>query len=136
VLLLLGVHGCTPKEPYRKQEEAPAQTAAMPSGSWQTVAIRGKSIKGPPPTFALDTTQNSVAGFGGCNRFFGSFSLNGKNIKFSQLGSTKMFCYSVDFEEDFFAALDRADHYGLVNDVLTFYDKDNNKLLESIKTAD
>ncbi|WP_242131197.1 META domain-containing protein [Aestuariivivens marinum] len=41
-------------------------------------------------TFNNNTKQ--VFGFSGCNRFFGSFSLNNNTIAFSALGSTKMIC--------------------------------------------
>ncbi|WP_242203851.1 META domain-containing protein [Aestuariivivens insulae] len=41
-------------------------------------------------TFNNNTKQ--VFGFSGCNRFFGSFSLNNNDITFSALGSTKMLC--------------------------------------------
>jgi heat shock protein HslJ len=136
IMLIIGIQGCASKESAQIQEKTQAQTAAMPSGSWQTIAMRGKAIKGHNPNFTLDMTKNAIYGFSGCNRFFGSFSLNGKNIKFSQLASTMMLCESANVEKDFFADIGRTDHYRLEGDVLTFYDEDSNKLLENIKTAD
>jgi heat shock protein HslJ len=43
----------------------------------------------PNITFSQD---GRVTGFSGCNRFFGGYTVFGSELRFSQLGSTKMAC--------------------------------------------
>ena len=43
----------------------------------------------PTIKFELD---GKVVGFGGCNNFFGSYTLNGRTIKINDIGSTRKFC--------------------------------------------
>ena len=43
----------------------------------------------PTIKFQLD---GEVIGFGGCNNFFGSYTLNGRTIKINDTGSTRKFC--------------------------------------------
>ncbi len=47
-----------------------------------------------------------VQGRGGCNHFFGAFSLDGEVLSFGNIASTKMYCYETMHVEDaFFKAL-------------------------------
>ena len=43
-------------------------------------------------TLEFDSKTNSVSGFAGCNNFFGTYSINGNTISFSELGATRMMC--------------------------------------------
>lgn len=48
-----------------------------------------------------------VSGSGGCNRYFGSYSLDGGSIRFGPLASTLMYCEgTMVVEQAFFKALD------------------------------
>ncbi|MGC6431875.1 MAG: META domain-containing protein [Jejuia sp.] len=60
---------------------------------------------------SFNDSTNKVSGFSGCNRFFGSYTLNENSLKFGALGATKMLC-SEDknaIETKLFKALDKAD---------------------------
>jgi heat shock protein HslJ len=41
---------------------------------------------------SLDYESNKFTAKTDCNRFFGAFSVNGKNLAFTNIGSTRMFC--------------------------------------------
>lgn len=43
------------------------------------------------PTIKFDM-DGKVNGFGGCNNFFGSYTLHGRTIKINDVGSTRKFC--------------------------------------------
>ncbi|GGD22884.1 hypothetical protein GCM10011368_26200 [Hyunsoonleella pacifica] len=43
-------------------------------------------------TVSFDNNTKKVSGFSGCNRFFGTYTLNENTLKFSPLASTKMLC--------------------------------------------
>lgn len=49
-------------------------------------------------TIRLDTSR--VAGFAGCNRYFGSYATSGNALKFTGVASTKMFCQGMMEVED------------------------------------
>ena len=50
-----------------------------------------------------------VAGFGGCNRFFGGYQQSGESLTFSALGATRMACpgKAMTVEQDFFTMLSK-----------------------------
>lgn len=69
-------------------------------------------------TFAAKGEQaNRISGNGGCNRYFGSYTLTNDRINFGPLGSTRMACEPVRMgqEDRFFHALSTAERYELSN---------------------
>lgn len=66
---------------------------------------------------------NTVAGFTGCNRLSGTFTINGNyEIKFSPLAVTKMACLNGDQTESLFLpALAKANRWEVDNNVLKFF---------------
>ncbi|MEO8062968.1 MAG: META domain-containing protein [Pseudomonadota bacterium] len=42
--------------------------------------------------FSLQSQNPNVVGFSGCNRMFGHYALAGEQLKFDQVGGTRMFC--------------------------------------------
>lgn len=50
--------------------------------------------------------DGKIGGFGGCNNYFGGFSLNGRTIKIGEIGSTKMHCEdTMDLETTYLKVL-------------------------------
>ncbi len=68
----------------------------------------------------LKEKDNRVQGNGGCNTFFGSYTLSeGSRIKFSDMASTMMACPGQAAEHDFLRVFEEADNYSLYGDTLT-----------------
>lgn len=68
---------------------------------------------------------NTVAGFTGCNRLSGSFTINGNNeIRFSPLAVTKMACANDRTESTFLPVLAETNRWSVENGVLKFYKDD------------
>jgi heat shock protein HslJ len=44
------------------------------------------------PRLLLDPAENRATGFAGCNRFFGSYELDGSSLTFGPIGATRMAC--------------------------------------------
>lgn len=65
--------------------------------------------------------DNKFDGFGGCNKFFGSYEYDGKILKISDFGSTKMFCVEDKYEIDFFDALNTFDDHKIIEKYLYLY---------------
>lgn len=63
-------------------------------------------------TFAAASEQaGRVSGSGGCNRYFGSYTLTGDRLHIRAMGSTRMMCDPVRMEQEgrFFQALSTAE---------------------------
>lgn len=57
------------------------------------------------PTLEFDM-QGKVKGFGGCNSFFGSFTVHGRTINIGEIGATRKFCDGeMELENSYFEAL-------------------------------
>jgi heat shock protein HslJ len=77
------------------------------------------------PNTQLTITFNSdgtLTGYGGCNNFFGSYTLTGQTSEFGKgitvgpIGSTKMFCAGTsDLETTYLANVQNAKYYSITN---------------------
>ena len=113
--------------------QAPPPTAASPPASsgapleettWELVTLGGaplpEGIK-RPPNLRLEPADKRLVGFGGCNRVFGGYTLDGSSLKLSPLGTTKMACLGapMPLEKRFLDALERVATYAVSGDALT-----------------
>ncbi|MGN6214204.1 copper resistance protein NlpE N-terminal domain-containing protein [Parafilimonas sp.] len=92
---------------------------------WKLVELNGKPVmvnnamsKEPHIIFKMDSSR--VIGNGGCNNFFGTYTLEGANkITIKQVGSTLMACpNNMQTESEFLKALQAADNYYINGDEL------------------
>ena len=70
--------------------------------------------------------DNKIAGETGCNRFFGDFKANGEEISFGNMGSTRMMCPEMAFENAFLNVINETAQYTLTDKSLALKDKDGN----------
>jgi heat shock protein HslJ len=54
----------------------------------------------PPITIIFNQKENRFAGFGGVNRYFGQYKIDGKNLTLSQVGATMMMGKPEDMETE------------------------------------
>lgn len=89
LLMAIGA-GCMPVQPLPAQP-SPAQPGIL--GAWRVEAIDGAGVAddGTSPTIVFGA-DGRVGGTTGCNRFFGSHTLDGARLRVDELGSTKMAC--------------------------------------------
>lgn len=91
---------------------------------WKLIELNGKTIvfaetQKRETHLVLRSNDKRVIGHGGCNAFSGTYELQaGNRIKFLELTSTEMFCNEVNFESDFFVALQTTDNYTINGDTL------------------
>lgn len=67
---------------------APA-SAQAPLGEWTIAGIAGDPVTGAP---TLTIAADGYSGSSGCNRFFGSVTVEGPAITFGPAGTTRMMC--------------------------------------------
>lgn len=97
-------------------------SAPRPEGGWrlQTEAT-------PPPTLRFE--NDGVAGFAGCNRWFGTLTAY-RGLRITQVGATRMACPEPQMttERDFLSMLDGAYIGDAQEDVLLLEDDQGNIL--------
>lgn len=102
---------------------------------WKCVEIGGKAIA-PADEHSREVhmifkaEDNRVFGNAGCNNFNGSYTLDGKSLKFGHAASTMMACPDLDTEQKFFAMLPEVSGYRIADDTLWLLDKDGKVLAE------
>ena len=96
---------------------------------WALLELPGKSItvkaNDKAPYLELNSKKASAYGFGGCNRFFGSYETSGHSLTFSAMGATRMACpEGMDEEQGLFTALGSTTRYEIHGSkLLLFADK-------------
>jgi heat shock protein HslJ len=71
----------------------------------------------------FDVVEKKFTGNGGCNQISGGYTLDKKNIHFSEVLSTKTSCEDIQFENTFLSVLNSIDHYEQRGDDLIFKKK-------------
>jgi heat shock protein HslJ len=107
--LSLTIGGCsTPAS----EQVAAAAAVPLTNTSWRLLQLGERVVDNPAGPAAvnlqLDAQNPRVTGFAGCNRMFGGYSLNGDELKFDDLGATKMACAEgsrMKLEQDYFDML-------------------------------
>jgi heat shock protein HslJ len=92
---------------------ATAQNVAaegLAGSEWKPVEIEGEAPPDGVEMFVQFRGEGKVAGHGGCNRFSGTFNLDGAAITIGPLASTRMACPApvMQAETAFLAALQSA----------------------------
>lgn len=85
-----------------------SKNAALPAGEWTLSKLNGEdaSTFQRPLTLNFDTTESNASGFAGCNRYFSTYQAKESAIRFTDIGSTRMFCEDVmETESKFLEAL-------------------------------
>ncbi len=106
---------------------AGAQEPGVESNSWQPTRIDAADVTPGADDRPLQLTLEAggVAGFAGCNRFMGSYTLDGESLAFGPLAATMMACIDQgDQEQRFLAALQATATWRLEDGELVLLDAD------------
>jgi len=78
-------------------------------GTWNLATLNGKTISalehGRVINLTLSEENNHASGFAGCNNFMGSYTLDGSNLEFSPMATTRKACRNQDFNEQDFLSI-------------------------------
>ena len=89
------------------------------------VEMNGQKVTNSKAFIDLKFRTGGMTGNAGCNRMFGSFSARGNSIKFSGIGTTRMFCTKpagvMKQEAEFTRALGASTRYQLNGGTLRIY---------------
>ena len=113
-----------PRETCGSTAEAPLQDTR-----WVLLELDGTPIvveaNAEAPYLELSSTKASAYGFGGCNRFFGSYQVGGASLRFGAMGATRMACpEGMDQEQAFLRALEATTRYEVYGSKLLLFSDD------------
>lgn len=103
---------------------------ALENVYWALLELNGKPIVtsyATAPFLELNAAKRSAYGFGGCNRFFGSYEI-GKNqmLTFGAIGATRMACPdNANQEQELFTVLGKTTRYDIEGSKLMLYAGDD-----------
>ena len=89
-----------------KDDGGTTTIADLAGKQWTLESLGGEAVIMPDgaqiPWIKADAKSGRLEGFGGCNQLMGSYKLDGANLSFPGLGSTKMMCPDVQETENKF----------------------------------
>jgi heat shock protein HslJ len=112
---------------FAKKEAAPAAPATLLDTRWRLTQVGEVIVPNPDGTRAvylsLQSQNPNVVGFSGCNRMFGHYVLAGAQLKFDQIGGTKMFCDArMELEQRFLAMFEYVSSWKITGNTLQLLD--------------
>jgi heat shock protein HslJ len=96
----------------------------LSSKRWDLTEINGKRIYSSKAFLEIDASEDRFGGNAGCNRMFGKVDINGRNINFGDISTTKMFCTErgvMKLEMDLTRALERVTRFERNGNNLNLY---------------
>lgn len=100
-------------------------SAIISDTTWELTKLEGTRVDQSTTTgkkihFTLNSAENRVNGYAGCNTFYGSYTLEkGNRIRFSKLVSTRMACLDAAIDEsNLLEIFNLADNYTINGDTL------------------
>jgi heat shock protein HslJ len=113
-------------QPSRTASSDAAFRSSVAGVDWELMELNAKTASagagGRRATIRFDADSARVSGFAGCNRFSGSYTLNGDSLRFGPLVMTRMACTDgMELEHDLSAALEATRRYELSSTQLKLF---------------
>ena len=103
------------------------QSERIGTRQWKLIQVDGLAVGAASRAYLeLDADQTRLSGNAGCNRMFGSASVQGRRVDFSNIGTTRMACVEPRarrIETAFVRALENADRFRQRGNLLELYDR-------------
>lgn len=120
-----GCRGAKSKNPY-----------SLTSSQWQLVEMQGKKIEAVDNTYTInfDEKENRSYGQGDCNSYFFGYSEESvRKLKFTDGGSTRMFCPNQSQEDKYIQLFQNIDSYTVDGDMLMLQEKGEVVMIFKVK---
>lgn len=103
---------------------------SISKGTWLVVKVKDIAAFSRNPVIEIDLSEGKIKGSTGCNRFSGNIVIKGKEVKISNVATTKMMCKDIENETTFIKVLNQAALYKIEGDSLFLFSKDGETLME------
>ncbi len=113
---------------YRSCNGKERRIATIADNRWYLLEAGGKMPKreslSKPPFLKVQSGEQLIQGFAGCNNFTGSWLFTDNEFVFSRIAATRMACpVGMELEDDFLHALDNTRRYTIRGDILSLHDR-------------
>jgi heat shock protein HslJ len=100
-----------------------AGAAGLEGSEWRPISRARETLPAKPALFIRFDAKGRLAGYGGCNHFFGGYETHGERIKISAIGMSMMACEPpiAEREAQFVKALEAARLFRRNRNRLTFF---------------
>jgi len=98
-------------------------------GNWEVRSIMDQSRFDQAPNFLINLETMKIAGFSGCNRFFGSIKTQGNSLTFYQMGGTRMACPDMTTENLFITTIPKVRSFAFEKNYLEFLSESKEVLM-------
>jgi len=113
---------------------ANSEEAKTLDGNWEVTSIKEMSSFEAPPNFIINLETMKVAGYSGCNRFFGSIATEKNDLTFHGMGGTKMACPDFTVENLFITTIPEVRSFSF-NDSFLQFKSETNEVIMTMKPA-
>lgn len=118
-----GPHQCVVGVYNDRIAELSTETVSLPGTAWTGLRIAGDTI---PRDIDINLTfghDGTITGSSGCNRFFASYDLDGRNLEVNAIGGTRRMCPEIEMlaERRFLDALEKVDGWAMRRDNLILF---------------
>lgn len=129
LLCLFGLISCGSTNAISNNIDSPIEL----NGTFDVAFLNSENIVAYKTFLEFNDKTKKIAGFSGCNRFSGSYSLNGNVLKISGLATTRMLCQGEvnTTEKTLLDALTSIDSVEILDDTLKMFSK-NKLIIEAI----
>ena len=100
---------------------------------WLLQTINGENASQENAHFTLDTSSGKIKGNGGCNNFFGKYSLTEDSFTAPSIAVTRKMCMNIKYENQLLEVLSKASTYTINKGILTITAK--NEVVAVFKAA-
>ncbi|MEO1089481.1 MAG: META domain-containing protein [Pseudomonadota bacterium] len=104
---------------------APVMAESLAGSEWVPVTFGDVVVSDEVEQFVQFGDEGQVSGTGGCNRFTGSYTVDGTTLTIGPLAATRMMCPPVAMEREqaFFGAMDSTASFLRDGIALTLFDE-------------
>jgi heat shock protein HslJ len=117
-------------EDKKNNEEAIENTQKLTSSSWMVIDLNGITSFTRNPSIHINLEQNKISGSTGCNKYFGSLTVENNMLTTKNIASTKMMCSDISIEDTFIKFINQTLYIEIKNDQLNLFDADGNLVIK------
>jgi heat shock protein HslJ len=113
-----------------------AMSADLSGSEWRPSFMSASELPGEAHMLVHFNPDGRITGNGGCNQFFGSYTISGDTIRIGPLVSTRKGCPGLlEAETAFFATLEAAKSFAQDGDSLVLFDAAGTKLAQFTRAS-
>ena len=125
-LIALTIMSCNTSKKSSSEPSNDSKANVIENTKWVITTLEGQNIANPESNgeiiqFTLNSEDNRVNGFSGCNTFMGTYKIEeGNRISFSQMGVTRMACPDSEINEaQILSVFETADNFTIYDGILS-----------------